>query len=243
MIYAANLKCNHTKKSYEIYANELSNALISNSDSVIVFPPFTALTQNKFKFTQGAQNFYPAPNGSFTGEIGSDMLDELDITMVMIGHSERRALGEDEPFLRAKFDYAQSKGWDIIYCIGEDDITHMNGSTKEFLSDQLSNINLNYENLVIAYEPIWAIGTGKTATADQANEVCSAIRDCLRELYGARAARAITIQYGGSMNAKNAAELLSKPDVDGGLIGGASLKAPDFFAIIEAAQDPVPAAE
>ena len=98
MIYAANLKCNHTKKSYEIYANELSNALISNSDSVIVFPPFTALTQNKFKFTQGAQNFYPAPNGSFTGEIGSDMLDELDITMVMIGHSERRALGEDEPF-------------------------------------------------------------------------------------------------------------------------------------------------
>ena len=222
MIYAANLKCNHTKKSYEIYANELSNALISNSDSVIVFPPFTALTQNKFKFTQGAQNFYPAPNGSFTGEIGSDMLDELDITMVMIGHSERRALGEDEPFLRAKFDYAESKGWDIIYCIGEDDITHMNGSTKEFLSDQLSNINLNYENLVIAYEPIWAIGTGKSAKAEFIAEILDFIST----------KTTAPLLYGGSVNIANIDEIKAIKSCDGVLVGTASWDAKKFLEII-----------
>ena len=222
MIYAANLKCNHTKKSYEIYANELSNALISNSDSVIVFPPFTALTQNKFKFTQGAQNFYPTPNGSFTGEIGSDMLDELDITMVMIGHSERRALGEDEPFLRAKFNYAQSKGWDIIYCIGEDDITHMNGSTKEFLSDQLSNINLNYENLVIAYEPIWAIGTGKSAKAEFIAEILDFIST----------KTTAPLLYGGSVNITNKDKIKAIKSCDGMLGGTASWDANKFLEII-----------
>lgn len=222
MIYAANLKCNHTKKSYADYAKKLSNGLSQNSNSVIVFPPFTALSEDKFNFTQGAQNFYPAQNGSYTGEIGSQMLEEFEITTVMIGHSERRALGEDEPFLRAKFDYAQSKGWDIIYCIGEDDITHMNGSTKEFLSDQLSNINLNYENLVIAYEPIWAIGTGKSAKAEFIAEILDFIST----------KTTAPLLYGGSVNITNIDEIKAIKSCDGVLVGTASWDAKKFLEII-----------
>ncbi|WP_086296628.1 triose-phosphate isomerase [Campylobacter devanensis] len=223
MIYAANLKCNHTKKSYADYAKKLSNGLSQNSNSVIVFPPFTALSEDKFNFTQGAQNFYPAQNGSYTGEIGSQMLEEFEITTVMIGHSERRALGEDEPFLRAKFDYAQSKGWDIIYCIGEDDITHMNGSTKEFLSDQLSNINLNYENLVIAYEPIWAIGTGNSAKVEFITEILDFISSkCSAPLL-----------YGGSVNITNIDEIKAIKSCDGVLVGTASWDADKFLEIIK----------
>lgn len=222
MIYAANLKCNHTKKSYADYAKKLSNGLSQNSNSVIVFPPFTALSEDKFNFTQGAQNFYPAQNGSYTGEIGSQMLEEFEITTVMIGHSERRALGEDEPFLKAKFDYAVSKGWDIIYCIGEDDITHMNGSTKEFLSDQLANIDLNYENLVIAYEPIWAIGTGKSAKAEFIAEILDFIST----------KTTAPLLYGGSVNITNIDEIKAIKSCDGVLVGTASWDAKKFLEII-----------
>ncbi|MEE3712921.1 MULTISPECIES: triose-phosphate isomerase [Campylobacter] len=223
MIYAANLKCNHTKKSYADYAKKLSNGLSQNSNSVIVFPPFTALSEDKFNFTQGAQNFYPAQNGSYTGEIGSQMLEEFEITTVMIGHSERRALGEDEPFLKAKFDYAVSKGWDIIYCIGEDDITHMNGSTKEFLSDQLANIDLNYENLVIAYEPIWAIGTGNSAKVEFITEILDFISSkCSAPLL-----------YGGSVNITNIDEIKAIKSCNGVLVGTASWDADKFLEIIK----------
>lgn len=223
MIYAANLKCNHTKKSYADYAKKLSNGLSQNSNSVIVFPPFTALSEDKFNFTQGAQNFYPAQNGSYTGEIGSQMLEEFEITTVMIGHSERRALGEDEPFLKTKFDYAVSKGWDIIYCIGEDDITHMNGSTKEFLSDQLANIDLNYENLVIAYEPIWAIGTGNSAKVEFITEILDFISSkCSAPLL-----------YGGSVNLSNIDQITAIKSCDGVLVGTASWDADKFLEIIK----------
>lgn len=223
MIYAANLKCNHTKKSYADYAKKLSNGLSQNSNSVIVFPPFTALSEDKFNFTQGAQNFYPAQNGSYTGEIGSQMLEEFGITTVMIGHSERRALGEDEPFLKTKFDYAVSKGWDIIYCIGEDDITHMNGSTKEFLSDQLANIDLNYENLVIAYEPIWAIGTGNSAKVEFITEILDFISSkCSAPLL-----------YGGSVNLSNIDQITAIKSCDGVLVGTASWDADKFLEIIK----------
>lgn len=223
MIYAANLKCNHTKKSYADYAKKLSNGLSQNSNSVIVFPPFTALSEDKFNFTQGAQNFYPAQNGSYTGEIGSQMLEEFEITTVMIGHSERRALGEDESFLKAKFDYAVSKGWDIIYCIGEDDITHMNGSTKEFLSDQLANIDLNYENLVIAYEPIWAIGTGNSAKVEFITEILDFISSkCSTPLL-----------YGGSVNLSNIDQIKAIKSCDGVLVGTASWDADKFLEIIK----------
>lgn len=225
MIYAANLKCNHTRASYDEYAKTLSQAISRDSDdSIIVFPPFTALNQKQLNFTQGAQNFYPANSGSFTGEIGADMLGEFDITTVMIGHSERRMLGEDEPFLRAKFDFASSHGWDIVYCIGEDDIVHMNGNTKEFLSEQLENIDLSYENLVIAYEPIWAIGTGKSAKSEFIKEILEFIANkCSAPLL-----------YGGSVNATNIAQIKDINACDGVLVGTASWDVAKFIELIKA---------
>lgn len=221
MIYAANLKCNYTRSGFLEYARVLDRNI--RDQSVMVFPPSSAFLEAKFKFTQGAQNFYPAKSGSFTGEIGSDMLDEFGITTVLIGHSERRALGEDEPFLKAKFDFAKQNGWDIIYCIGEDDITHMNGSTKEFLCDQLKNIDLEYENLVVAYEPIWAIGTGKSAKAEFIAEILDFIST----------KTTAPLLYGGSVNEKNISEIKSIKNCNGVLIGTASWDANKFLEIIK----------
>ena len=181
------------------------------------------------------------PKGAYTGEVSADMLKECGVKYVIIGHSERRQyFAETDETVNKKVKVALENGFRPIVCVGESLDEREQDIWSEIVRKQvkcaMQGVSVDdVKKVVIAYEPIWAIGTGKTATADQANEVCGAIRDCLRELYGARAARAITIQYGGSMNAKNAAELLSKPDVDGGLIGGASLKPNDFFAIIEAA--------
>ncbi len=165
----------------------------------------------------------------------------MGVKFVIIGHSERRQyFGETDISCNKKVKVALAAGLRPILCCGETLEEREQDVTMEVVRKQIK-IALrdvaaeDIKKVVIAYEPIWAIGTGKTATAEQAGEVCSAIRDCLRELYGARAARAITVQYGGSMNAKNAAELLAQPDVDGGLIGGASLKAADFAAIVDAA--------
>ena len=169
------------------------------------------------------------------------MLKELGVKYVIIGHSERRQyFAETDETVNKKVKVAIENGLRPIVCVGESleerELDIWPEVVRKQVKCALNGVAVDdVKKVVIAYEPIWAIGTGKTATADQANEVCGAIRDCLRELYGARAARAITVQYGGSMNAGNAAELLSKPDVDGGLIGGASLKADAFTAIIEAA--------
>ena len=193
------------------------------------------------KIAIGAENMHFEPKGAYTGEVSADMLKECGIKYVVLGHSERRQyFGETDETVNKKVKVALESGFRPIVCVGESLDEREQDVWSEVVRKQvkiaLKDVPVeDVKKVVIAYEPIWAIGTGKTATADQANEVCGAIRDCLRELYGARAARAITIQYGGSMNAKNAAELLSKPDVDGGLIGGASLKPNDFFAIIEAA--------
>ena len=160
---------------------------------------------------------------------------------MIVGHSERRQyFNETDETCNKKVKAAIENGLRPILCVGESLAEREQDVTMEVIRKQVK-IALqgvaaeDIKKVVIAYEPIWAIGTGKTATSEQAGEVCAKIRDCLRELYGARAARAITIQYGGSMNAKNAAELLAQPDVDGGLIGGASLKSADFAAIVEAA--------
>ena len=169
------------------------------------------------------------------------MLKELGVKYVIIGHSERRQyFNETDEACGKKVQVALENGLRPILCVGESLTEREQDVTMEVIRKQikiaLQNVAVeDIKKVVIAYEPIWAIGTGKTATAEQANEVCSAIRDCLREKYGARAARGITIQYGGSMNAKNASELLAQPDVDGGLIGGASLKSADFATIVEAA--------
>ena len=193
------------------------------------------------KIAIGAENMHFEPKGAYTGEVSADMLKECGIKYVVLGHSERRQyFGETDETVNKKVKVALESGFRPIVCVGESLDEREQDVWSEVVRKQikiaLKDVPVeDVKKVVIAYEPIWAIGTGKTATADQANEVCATIRECLRGLYGARAARAITIQYGGSMNAKNAAELLSKPDVDGGLIGGASLKPNDFHAIIDAA--------
>ena len=177
----------------------------------------------------------------FTDEISADMLTDLGVEYVVVGHSERRQyFAETDETVNKRAKAALAGGLKPIICVGESLTQREQGVTEELIRMQVK-IALNgvtadeLKNVVIAYEPIWAIGTGKTATADQAEEVCAAIRKVVGELYGADAAKALTVQYGGSMNPKNAEELLSKPDVDGGLIGGASLKADQFAVIVEAA--------
>ena len=189
----------------------------------------------------GAQNCHYEASGAYTGELSAAMLRELGVKYVIIGHSERRAYyNETDLTVNRKIKAALEEGLTPILCVGESLEQRELGVTEDLISYQikaaLSGLSASQvRHLVIAYEPIWAIGTGKTATAEQAGAVCGHIRSIIRDLHGARVARAVTIQYGGSMNAKNAAELLAQPDVDGGLIGGASLKPVDFMSIINSA--------
>ncbi len=189
-----------------------------------------------------AQNVHWAEKGAFTGEISAEMLKEVGVEYVIIGHSERRQyFGETDATVNARVKAALAAGLKVILCVGELKEQRVLGVTDEIVGMQtkldLAEVSAeDMANVIIAYEPVWAIGTGLTATAEQADETCGAIRAVVAKLYGEKVAEATTIQYGGSMNAKNAAELLGKVNVDGGLIGGASLKAPDFAAIIAAAQ-------
>lgn len=221
MKYMANLKCNYTRASFENYANTLNLAI--EDEEVFVFPTSSSFLKSEYKFIQGAQNFYPCADGSFTGEIGSSMLDEFGIKTVIIGHSERRMMGEDESFLKKKFDFAKNLGWNIIYCIGEDDIVYMNGSTKDFLSEQLENIDLAYEKLFIAYEPIWAIGTNKSAD-------CKTICDIL---YFIALKSNSPILYGGSVSLNNINEIKQIENCSGVLVGTASWDVNNFIKIIK----------
>ncbi|MVB11261.1 Triosephosphate isomerase [Caprobacter fermentans] len=189
----------------------------------------------------GAQNCHWAPSGAFTGEVSAPMLASMGVQYVIIGHSERRTyFGETDLTVNRRIRAALDGGLSAILCVGESLEQREQGITSELVAMQtkiaLGGVSAEeLKRIIIAYEPIWAIGTGKTATAEQANEVCATIRATVASLYGSSAADALTIQYGGSMNAKNAAELLAQPDVDGGLIGGASLKPDDFAQIIKAA--------
>ena len=187
----------------------------------------------------GAENFYIEDKGAFTGEISAPMLKEAGVEYIIIGHSERRDIfGENDILINAKVKKAFAAGLKPILCCGESPALRKAGTYKEWIARQikwdLTDVTADQvKELVIAYEPIWAIGTGETATADQAQEVCKMIREVIAEMYDAPTAEAVRIQYGGSMNAGNAAELLSKEDIDGGLIGGAALK-PDFGQIVNA---------
>ncbi len=189
----------------------------------------------------GAQNLHQEPSGAYTGEVSADMLKSLGVKYVIVGHSERRQyFGETDFIVNRKVHAALEAGLSPIVCVGESLQQREMDATMELIAYQVRTALAGVpadrmRQIVIAYEPIWAIGTGRTATAEQANEVCQAIRTVIRKLYGARIARAVTIQYGGSMNPGNAAALLAQPDVDGGLIGGASLVASDFVSIIHAA--------
>lgn len=189
----------------------------------------------------GAQTLHYEEHGAYTGEVSAEMLKDLGVKYVIIGHSERRQYYNETDFtVNKKVHAALEAGLRPIICVGESLEQRQLGVTMDLISYQvraaLSGVPIDkVRHIVIAYEPLWAIGTGQTATAEQAGEVCEAIRTVIRKLYGARLARSVTIQYGGSMNAKNARELLAQDDVDGGLIGGASLKPADFIEIINAA--------
>lgn len=193
------------------------------------------------KIAIGAQNCHYEPSGAYTGEISCDMLAEAGVKYVIIGHSERRRdFAETDQLVNQKVLAALRAGLRPIICVGETLEMRDNGVTLDVVRMQVKTAMRGVmleqiRRVAIAYEPVWAIGTGYTATAGQANEVNSAIREVLRQNYGARAARSVSILYGGSMNTSNAHELLAQPDVDGGLIGGASMKAESFGRIIEAA--------
>ena len=191
----------------------------------------------------GAENCNPNPSGAYTGEIATDMLVDAGCKYVIIGHSERRAMGETDADVNAKVLAALDNGLIPIMCCGESLEQREADITAEHIAMQiklgLQNVSEDkIRKVIIAYEPIWAIGTGKTATPEQAEEVCESIRTVVRKLYSSKNARAISILYGGSMNEKNAYELLAQPDIDGGLIGGASLVPEKFVQIIEAANQP-----
>ncbi len=245
-VIAGNWKMNNTRVETKALIEALIPAVKDADCGVVVCVPFTNLETavNLTKGTNikvGAQNCHFEAKGAFTGEISASMLTEMGVEYVVIGHSERRQyFGETDVTVNKRLKAAVAAGLTVILCVGEMLEDRENGVTDELVAMQtkiaLGGVSReDLSKIIIAYEPVWAIGTGKTATADQANEVCAVIRATVEKLYDKEAADAVTVQYGGSMNAGNAAELLSKPDVDGGLIGGASLKAPDFAAIVEAA--------
>ena len=191
----------------------------------------------------GAENCNANPSGAYTGEIAANMLVDAGCKYVILGHSERRAMGETDKEVNAKVLAAIEAGLIPIVCCGESLEQRESGVTDEWITMQIKLAlqgvpEEKIRRLVIAYEPIWAIGTGRTATPEQAEAVCEHIRTVVRKLYGSKNARATTIHYGGSMNDKNAYELLAQPDIDGGLIGGASLVPEKFVKIIEAANQP-----
>ena len=246
-IIAGNWKMNKTLSETKAFADELKPQLGKHRwCEVVLCVPYVniAAAVRLFKDTRvaiGAENLHYEANGAFTGEVSAEMLKEAGVKYVIIGHSERREYYNETDFsVNKKVKAALAAGLHPIVCVGESLEQRELGVTSELISYQvkcaLAGLDATQvRKLIIAYEPLWAIGTGKTATAEQAGEVCQAIRTVIRKLYGAHVARSVTIQYGGSMNAKNAAELLAQPDVDGGLIGGASLKPADFVQIINAA--------
>lgn len=222
MIYAANLKCNHNRASFALYAKKLNEFLQKQNNEIFVFPPSVALYQGSLHFTQGAQNFYPCINGAFTGELGKEHLDEFGINCVLIGHSERRIL-ENEALIKQKFDFAIKQNYTIFLCVGEDFQTKNSGKSKEFLQNQLKDLNLNYEKLIVAYEPIYSIGTGESADLKDIEEILSFLSTLTRA----------RLLYGGSVSEKNIKEISTIKHCSGVLIGSAALKVENFITMIQ----------
>ena len=247
-VIAGNWKMNHTPAQTKEFITALA-PMVAGKDAcdIVLCVPFvdiaTAVEAARGSNIHiGAQNVHFKESGAYTGEISAQMLCECGVEYVIIGHSERRQyFGETDETVNLRTKAALAAGLKVILCLGEVLAERQSGITNEIVSMQtkldLAGVTAEeLKNVIIAYEPVWAIGTGLTATPEQADETCGVIRDTVAALYGAEAAADITIQYGGSMNDKNAAELLSKENVDGGLIGGASLKTDAFTAIVDAAQ-------
>ncbi|MEG2420818.1 MAG: triose-phosphate isomerase [Oscillospiraceae bacterium] len=246
-IIAGNWKMNKTLTETRAYAEELKGILGKPKwCEVVLCVPAVNLTGairafKDCKVSIGAETCHYEQNGAYTGEVSAEMLKDLGVKYVIIGHSERRQYyNETDLTVNKKVRAALENGLRPIVCVGESLDERELGVTMDLISYQvkcaLSGVSPEQvRHIVMAYEPLWAIGTGKTASAQQAAEVCRAIRTVIRKLYGARIARSVTVQYGGSMNAKNAKELLANEDVDGGLIGGAALNPADFVEIVNAA--------
>ena len=241
-IIAGNWKMNKTPSETVKLIEELKPLVVNPDVDVVFCVPAVCLTSaleaaKGSNIAIGAENMFYEESGAYTGEIAPNMLTDLGVKYVIIGHSERREyFAETDKTVNKKVLKAFEHGITPIICCGETLEQREQGITIDWIRMQIKIAFLNVtadqaKTAVIAYEPIWAIGTGKTATSDQAEEVCAAIRQVIGELYDEATAAAIRIQYGGSMNAGNAAELLAKPDIDGGLVGGASLK-PDFGKIV-----------
>ena len=243
-IIAGNWKMNMTPSEAVKLVEELKPLVVNDDVDVVYCVPAIDIVPvvEAVKGTNvqvGAENFYIEDKGAYTGEISAPMLVDAGVKYVIIGHSERREyFKEDDAFLNKKVKKALASGLTPILCCGETLEQREMGVTMDWIrlqikSDLAGVAADDVKNLVIAYEPIWAIGTGKTATSDQAEDVCKGIRELIAEIYDTDTAEAVRIQYGGSMNAGNAKELLAKPNIDGGLIGGASLKA-EFGQVVNA---------
>ena len=233
-IIASNFKTNHTRNTTSSFVEEVNKYLVSSniSSEVYIFPTATSL--DKFDITStlniGVQNAYATQKGSFTGEIGTQQLDEFDVNTILIGHSERRhILGESQDEIAKKFAFYSDLGYKIIYCIGEPLEVKEQGleQTLEYIYEQFEGININYEKLILAYEPVWAIGTGVTATSEDITDVHSAIKSKIDK----------PLLYGGSVKVENVRDICSLNGVDGALIGTASWIVDDFIQIIENTKD------
>ena len=248
-LLAGNWKMNKTPSETKAFMTEFKSILPKGRwcDMALCVPavciPAAVRAMRETRVGIGAENCNANVSGAYTGEISTGMLVDVGCKYVIVGHSERRAMGETDQEINKKVLAILEAGLIPILCCGESLEQRESGITTEWITMQIKSGLLGVpeekiRKVVIAYEPIWAIGTGKTATPEQAEEVCESIRTAIRKLYGSKNARAISILYGGSMNERNAFELLAQPDIDGGLIGGASLVPEKFVKIIEAANQP-----
>lgn len=246
-VIAGNWKMNMTVSETKKFAEEMKKIMPRAKwcETLICVPScnisVAARAFKDLRIAVGAQNVHSEENGAYTGEVSASMLRDLGVKYVICGHSERRRdFGETDQIVNRKVLAVLGAGMNPILCVGESLEQREAGLTEDWVTLQIKSAlhgvpAEKVRHCIVAYEPIWAIGTGKTATAQQAGDVCGHIRATIRGLYGARVARSVSIQYGGSMNARNAAELLAQPDIDGGLIGGASLKPDQFVEIVNAA--------
>ena len=230
MIIAANLKTNLTRHQTALYIEEVEKCAQNSTQNVLVFPAISSLNSFDTKIEVGTQNAYPTVNGAFTGEIGLEQLNEFGIKTILIGHSERRhILGESQEFIVKKFEYFKKHGFKIVYCVGEPKDVREAGKDKmlAYISAQYEGIDTLYENLIIAYEPVWAIGTGLTPTLED-------IEDIHGELKKKSSA---PLLYGGSVKVNNIKDVLKVKNVDGVLVGSAALYAEHFCTMIEYAEE------
>lgn len=241
-LFMANWKMNKTMADTKEFVNAFSAYHLPESADVVICAPFTnlAILSEQKQFGIGAENIYPAEKGAFTGEISADMLKECGVKYVLVGHSERRdILGESDTFIAEKYHFCVKNGLTPVLCIGESLETREKGDAQNWCKKQLDAVFGDVESttlpedIIVAYEPIWAIGTGKTATTEDAQDMIGALRQYLVQLIGEERAQRARMLYGGSAKAENIGALMLCPDIDGGLVGGASLKAESFYALIK----------